>query len=275
MRRPAPIVLALPAVFLLGFLVMGCGLGDVPVGPPSSTAEPVTVVMVDVSGSTRGRRDAYVVDAMAALTATAELDGSVYVGTVDGLAADEAWPIAGRTFSTSIGGGNEQLAAAARRKNAKRLRPQVQRLLYARGQGGTDLLAGLTNVQRLLCALPGSDRRLVLITDGAVVAGGVDLYRRPPLAARARADLVSRLLRDSELPRDLACGGPPVRVWLSQLGAGVRKRATAISVRRFFVAAVQATGALVVAEEPQLLISSFLRPPEPLASPHVDDDDGG
>jgi hypothetical protein len=49
-------------------------------------------------------------------------------------------------------------------------------------------------------------------------------------------------------------------VWLSGLGVGIRHRAAAMAVRTFFIDAIESTGALVVAEGPQLLASSFLDP---------------
>ena len=49
-----------------------------------------------------------------------------------------------------------------------------------------------------------------------------------------------------------------MRVWLSELGAGIHRREVAIAVRRFFIEVVESTGAIVVAEEPQLLKRSFL-----------------
>lgn len=98
---------------------------------------------------------------------------------------------------------------------------------------------------------------MVIISDGAVNAGGVNLYRQPARSDVARARLVDHLRGAGEIPSDLGCGGRPVRVWLSQLGAGISDRATALAVRAFFVAAVESTSAVVVAEGPQLLPGSF------------------
>lgn len=241
-------------------LLAGCGVGGELTGAaPASAPGPVTVIVADVSGSTLARRSDYVSDAMTAIVATAELGGRVYLSTVDGLATDESWQIADRGFDTTIGGANQELARAARRVNAKRLRPRVERLVHRRGRGGTDLLAMLTNVRRLLCTLPDKERRVVLITDGAVVAGGVDLYRSPPLTRAARTRLITRLHGSDEIPPDLTCGtGAPVRIWLSELGAGIHRREVAIAVRRFFVEAIESTGAIIVADEPQLLKRSFV-----------------
>jgi len=243
-------------------LLAGCGVGGELTGAaPASAPGPVTVIVADVSGSTLARRSEYVSDAMTAIVATAELGGRVYLSTVDGLATDDSWLIADRGFDTTIGGANQELARAARRVNAKRLRPRVERLVHRRGRGGTDLLEMLTNVRRLLCTLPDKERRVVLITDGAVVAGGVNLYRSPPLTVAARTRLIARLHRSGEIPPNLTCDvGSPVRVWLSGLGVGIHRREVAIAVRRFFIQAVESTGAVVVAEGPQLLRSSFLDP---------------
>jgi len=258
--RASRILIAGAVCCVAALLLAGCGVGDDLTGTSSASAPgPVTVVVADVSGSTLARRGAYVSDAMTAITATAELGGTVFLSTVDGLATDESWPIADRRFDTTIGGANKQLARAARRENARRLRPRVERLLHRRGRGGTDLLAMLTNVRRLLCTLPDKERRVVLITDGAIVAGGVNLYRSPPLTRAARTRLVTRLHGSDEIPPDLTCGaGAPLRIWLSELGAGIHRREVAIAVRRFFVEVIESTGAVVVADEPQLLKRSFV-----------------
>jgi len=246
------------ATVLAALLLAGCGFGqELTGGAPDSPPPLVTVVVLDISGSTLPRRDAYLSDAMTAITGTAELGGAVYVSTVDGLATDDSWQIADRRFTTSVGG-NQALARAARRRKAQRLRPRIARLLQGRGQGGSDLLAALGNVRRLLCTLAAvPERRVVIISDGAVNAGDVNLYRQPPRSDVARARLVDHLRGAGEIPPNLGCGGRPVRVWLSQLGAGMSDRATALAVRSFFVAAVESTGAVVVAEGPQLLPGSF------------------
>jgi len=261
---------AIAACAVVAGLLAGCGFtesltGSAPVHDPML----VTVVVGDISGSTFNQRDAYVDDAVTAITATAEQGGAVYVGTVDGLATDDGWPIADRRFSTSVGGGNKSLATAARAHQAERLRPQVNRLLHGRGQGGSDLLEMLVNVRRLLCTLPKAERRLVVISDGAVVAGGVDLYGKPPRTERARARLIRHLRRSGEIPADLGCGkSSPVRVWLSGLGVGISRRDVALAVRRFFVEVIESTGAVVVAEGPQLLARTF-------GENHIDANDGG
>jgi len=191
--------------YVAALLLAGCGVGGELTGAaPASAPGPVTVIVADVSGSTLARRSEYVSDAMTAIVATAELGGRVYLSTVDGLATDDSWLIADRGFDTTIGGANQELARAARRVNAKRrLRPRVERLVHRRGRGGTDLLEMLTNVRRLLCTLPDKERRVVLITDGAVVAGGVNLYRSPPLTAAARTRLIAHLHRSGEIPPNL------------------------------------------------------------------------
>lgn len=254
--RPVPVVVA--ATLLSAWLV-GCGLGDKLTGErPQNEPSLVTVIVADISGSTLARRDAYVADAMVATTTTAELGGAVYLTTVDGLSADDVWQIPGRRFATSIGGGNQALARAARRQQAERLRPRVTRLLHAHGQAGSDLLAILTNVRRLFCTVPGVERRVVLISDGAVNAGGVDLSRHPPLTRGARRRLIKRLRHRQEIPAELDCQtGSAVRVWLSGLGAGIGNRAAAMATRRFFIDAVESTGVVIAAEGPQLLASSF------------------
>ena len=195
------------AVTVVAVPLVGCGPAT---AMTDSAAEHqpklVTVVVADISGSTLGRRHAYLADAMTAVVATAELDGAVYVSTFDGLATDDVWQIPDRRFTTSIGGGNEVLARAARRQQAERLRPRVERLLHGRGQPGTDLLVMLTNVRRLLCTLPDADRRVVIISDGAIVAGDVNLYRQPPQTQHARRQLIAHLQRSGEIPPTWAAG---------------------------------------------------------------------
>ena len=48
-----------------------------------------------------------------------------------------------------------------------------------------------------------------------------------------------------------------MRVWLSGLGAATQHRSVAIAVRLFFIQAVKSTGAIVMAEGPQLLEHNF------------------
>ena len=189
---------------------------------------------------------------------TAEFDGAVYVSTVDGLATNDAWqsPTAGSLAASAAGTRRWRgPPEAMRRSDCVR---SVRRLLHGRGRGGSDLLAMLTNVRRLLCTLPDAERRVVIISDGGVVAGGVNLYRRPPRTEHARRHLIEHLQRSGEIPPDLDCRvGSPVRVWLSGLGIGIGRRDVAMAVRRFFIEAVESTGAVVAAEGPQLLERGF------------------
>jgi hypothetical protein len=190
----------------LAAALAGCGLGDELAGTaPTPTTPLVTVVVADISGSTLARRGAYVADAMTAIDATAELGGAVYLAAVDGRAIDDGWQLHDRRFATRLGGGNVRLVRAARRRQAERLRPRVQRLLRAHGQPGSDVLAMLSPVRQLLCRLPGVERRVLVISDGAVNAGGVNLARRPPMTRIARRDLIARLRRRGELVPDLRC----------------------------------------------------------------------
>ena len=247
------------AVMIVTGSLAGCGQGGELTGSAAGSApKRVTVITADISASTLGQRDRYVDDVMAAIVGTAELDGAVYVSTVDGLATNDVWQLPDRRFTSSIGGGNPTLARAARSHQAERLRPEVRRLLHGRGRGGSDLLAMLTNVRRLLCTLPDAERRVVIVSDGGVLAGGVNLYRQPPRTEFARRHLIGRLRRSGEIPPDLDCRvGSPVRVWLSGLGIGIARRDIAMAVRRFYVEVIESTGAVVAAEGPQLLERSF------------------
>ena len=105
------------------------------------------------------------------------------------------------------------------KQQAERLRPTDRRLMAVKGRGGSDLLGALQLAARLFRDYPDRPRNLVLLTDGAITADGVNLTRHAPAnTQRARARLIDRLRADGRLPDISGGAGQKPRVWIGGLG---------------------------------------------------------
>lgn len=247
------------ALALFGVVLAGCGqnLTAFVTGQGDARRQSVVVIQADTSGSTASqarRGGVYEHEILHTLEYAARKQSTVYAGAVDGNAVGDAgWQIAGVSLQSSAGGGNAQLAEAARVQKAKRLRSRVRKLLETHPTDGSDLLGGLQGVARLGGTLPGGESRtLVVLTDGGLNLsrfGGYDVYTDPPASEVKRRALVARFKREGELPRLTGW-----RVYLGGVGVGIGDRRTAQAVVRLWEVLIHATGARLVASEPTLAL---------------------
>jgi hypothetical protein len=217
------------------------------------------VIDADTSGSTASQthpNGPYEQQIMAALAQAAREQATVYAAPIDGNAVgDVVWTIDGKRLRGSAGGGNRQLAEAARVQMAQRLCPQVRLLLHSRPTSGSDIVGGLQRVAQLGRDLPRSaPKTLVLLTDGAINLsryGGYDVYSNPPDTPAKRRAVIARLKRSGELPRL-----PGWNVYLGGIGVGIGDRTTARGVVALWEALVPAMGARLVQINSTLEFSS-------------------
>lgn len=208
------------------------------------------VIAADTSGSTDRQTQlggAYEQEIMAALVRAAQEQATVYAAAIDGNAvADAGWTINGVALRSEAGGGNAQLAAAARVQLARGLRPRVRALLRSRPTNGSDILDGLLRVAQLGRDLPvGAPKTLVVVSDGAVnIAGfgGYDAYSQPPDSPAVRHGLIAQFRRGGELPRLRGW-----RVYLGGIGVGIGNRSTARGVIALWEELIPAMGAKLAA----------------------------
>ena len=217
------------------------------------------VIDADTSGSTASQtypNGSYEQQIMAALALAARNQATVYAAPIDGNAVGDAtWTIDGERLRSSAGGGNPQLAEAARVQMAQRLRPPVRALLHSRPTNGSDIVGGLQRVAQLGRDLPRSaPKTLVLLTDGAInlsLYGGYDVYAAPPNTPAKRRAVIAQLRRSDELPRL-----PGWNVYLGGIGVGIGDRTTARGVIALWEALVPAMGAHLVQVNSTLGFSS-------------------
>jgi hypothetical protein len=218
-------------------LLAGCGglAGNSPAGGGGDTAapnactsfskkRPVTVLIVDVSGSTKALRapgGQFENDWRMAACYTAMNQGSLWATTADSqTVADSLWMVNGKHFTPTITD-NPLLAAAEVRKQAEALAPQARNIVGSTKHSQSDLLGALQVAARLFRSYPDQPRELVFLTDGGINAGGVNLGFDPPRTDAGRSKVIGRLQAAGQVPDLTGGAGAPVRVWMGGLGHGV------------------------------------------------------
>ena len=221
------------AVTGAALLITGCGtdLGTATggTGGPGKACtalgakRPVTILIVDVSGSTkalRGRGGQYESDWNMAACYTAMNQGSLWATTADSQTlANSLWHVH-KDFKPTIAD-NKLLAQAELKKAAAGLAPQGRQIVGSTKPSSSDLLGALQVAARLFRDYPDRPRDLVFLTDGGINGGGVKLRTDLPLTDAARGELVARLKDSGQLPDLTGGAGRPVRVWMGGLGHGV------------------------------------------------------
>jgi hypothetical protein len=239
------------AVIVSSVVLSGCALPE-SVGGPSRLNGPVTFIVADASGSTDAERrpgGLYETAAMKAVRETARhRGGEVFAAPIDGNStADSTWVIDGRTFDEQLGG-NANLGEAARIRAAGSLRPAVRRLLRRGPRAGSDILGALQRVSLAAKAIPRTRRRvLVLLSDGAIVTSGYDLYAHAPRNEGQRRAAIRDLRSRGELA-DLH----GFSVALVGIGIGVSNRTTAKAALALWRELIPAMGGRLVSEDSSL-----------------------
>lgn len=240
-------ILAAAAAALVVAAVAGCTIQM-----ENETANPPVIALVtDSSGSTRDLRQPGGLFEQAwlqAATATAERQGILWAGVADGNAvANNRWFVPGKQFKTDLPM-DGPLGPAALRRQAALLRPTGRRIMEWRGTAGSDLLGALRNAGRLFGNYRDRPRLLILLTDGGVNVGGIDIYREPPETDADTNRLIQRLKRKNQLA-DLSGDGPTVQVWIGGLANGVPTAAQATGIVRFWTALIKACNGELVAQD--------------------------
>lgn len=222
-----------------GTLLIGCSTAAIQnaiVGGGACRPGPVVYLIVDTSKSTDGqRRDGgpYERAAMKVVRGTARACGSLFAAPVDGNGvAYSEWKIDGKAFKEAFGG-NEELNADSRVRNAQReLRPVVRELLHTHVVAGSDILGALQRVALTTSTVPSTRRRLlVLLSDGALfVRGRYDVYGRSVATVDGRRRFIDELRREDEIPDLSAFDG----IYLSGLGIGMKGRNTALGTLKLW-----------------------------------------
>lgn len=188
-----------------------------------SAKRPVTVLIVDVSGSTkalRTRNGQFEKDWNMAACYTAMNQGSLWATTADSqTVADSLWRVH-KDFTPTITD-NDLLGAAEVRRQAEGLAPQANQIIGSTKPSRSDLLGALQVAARLLRDYPNRPRDLVFLTDGGINATGVNLGFDPPRTNDGRTKVINRLRAAGQLPDLTGGAGQPVRVWMGGLGHGV------------------------------------------------------
>lgn len=213
-------------------LLSGCG-GDIGTAGAGASASgqactsfsskrPVTVLIVDVSGSTkalRNRGGQFESDWNMAACHTALNQGSLWATTADSQTlANSLWRVR-KDFKPTITD-NELLAQAEMQKAADGLAPQAREIVGSTRRSRSDLLGALHVASRLFRDYPDRPRALVFLTDGGINGGGVNLRTDLPLTNAERTTFIARLKASGQLPDLTGGSGPPVRVWMGGLGHG-------------------------------------------------------
>jgi hypothetical protein len=184
---------------------------------------PVTVLIVDVSGSTKALRapgGQFESDWKMAACYTAMNQGSLWATTADSqTVADSLW-LVHKDFTPSITD-NNLLGAAEVGKQAKSLDPKATEIVGSTKHSQSDLLGALQVASRLFRDYPNRPRELVFLTDGGINAGGVNLGFDPPRTDAGRSKVIGRLQASGQLADLTGGAGQPVRVWMGGLGHGV------------------------------------------------------
>jgi hypothetical protein len=188
-----------------------------------SKKRPVTVLIADVSGSTKDLRNPggqFETDWNTAACYTAMNQGSLWATTADSqTVADSLWLVR-KDFTPQITD-NQLLAAAEVRKQAEGLAPKARQIVGSTKHSESDLLGALQVASRLFRDYPDRPRELVFLTDGGINTGGVNLGFDPPRTDAGRAKVIERLRAAGQLPDLTGGAGQPVRVWMGGLGHGV------------------------------------------------------
>jgi hypothetical protein len=243
------LVLCAPATALS---LSACGVVDAVTGGPAPKGRELRLV-IDPSASTAGQRHPgglYEQAALAAIRTAAEQNARVWLTTIDGNAAgDGTWLVAGKRFDVNVGG-NQQLAAAARARLAEReLGPVVLRALRTARRPGSDILGGLQRVAQSGACAVGA--RVVVLSDGGLNRGRVDVYRQPPRTSAERARVVRRLRHAGELPALSGCS-----VYLVGVGLGMPSRTVARATVALWHDLISASGARVASEDVSLQLGN-------------------
>jgi hypothetical protein len=241
-------LVAIAAALALPVGFGACGAINAVTGGPAPKGRELRLV-IDPSASTAGQRQPgglYEQAALAAIRTAAEQNARVWLTTIDGNApADSTWLVAGKRFDVNLGG-NQQLAAAARARLAQReLGPVVLRALRTARRPGSDVLGGLARVQQAGACADGA--RVVVLSDGGLNRGGIDVYRQPPRTPAERARVVRRLRHAGELPALSGCS-----VYLVGIGLGMPSRTVARSAVALWHDLIVASGARLASEDVSL-----------------------
>src|SRR4051812_40369472 len=127
---------------------------------------PVTVLITDVSGSTRDLRapqGEFEQDWMLAACHTALHQGTLWATTADSqTVANSVWQVRGTDFKPTIDG-NDLLAAAEMNKKANALAPEAREIVGVTKPSQSDLLGALQVSSRLFRDYPERSRALVFL----------------------------------------------------------------------------------------------------------------
>jgi hypothetical protein len=261
------------AAAALGLALAGCGGGATTAATgaaggaqqgcaPLGDSRPVTVLITDVSGSTRDLRGPggpFERDWLLAACHTALEQGTLWATTADSqTVANSEWTVRDRVFAPTIED-NDLLAAAELRRQADGLRPQARAIVGSTRRSTSDLVGALQVAARLLRDHPDRPRALVFLTDGGINDGRRDLGYDPPRTAEGRERVIARLRAAGRLPDLTGGGGTPVRVWMGGLGHGVGggDPAKTQAVIDLWHALIPAAGGELVAEDSALRLPGF------------------
>lgn len=249
-KKPLIVGAAIVAALVTTTLT-ACDVAQVVTGrePPPKVKE-VVFVPPDLSRSTRTERrpgGLYERAIRRVLIASARRRSTVVFGRITGNSPAAAWAFE-TTFRTPPGIPDPRVAEAARLSTADRLMPRVRSLLREEGDG-TDVLGAIQRTAQRAKTLPqGTHKVLVIPTDGALVVGRTDLYRRVPRTLQKRRRYVRDLQRRGELPRL----GPDFEVYLVGVGLGVKERGTAQALIALWDELIRGTGAQLRANDADL-----------------------
>lgn len=214
MNMRSKLVLAVLATGLFA----GCG------SISGTSKPPVTVLAVDVSGSTAGMSGDFSGAIRETMRKTAASRGWIWAASGDrAILASSKWTIS-QHFAVD-GEEAPDLQAEDLRAKADKLAasPAAQSLLARPGRKGSDLLGFLRMAGSVLARNPDAPRFFVLLSDGGInIGGAVDLFRNPPTTPAAIDALIASLERDGLLKPGVLSGatGKPVGVFLCGIGRG-------------------------------------------------------
>jgi hypothetical protein len=256
-------------IVALCIFTTACG-SDAPSSPQDGTKacasfgseHPLTVLIVDVSGSTkdmRGPGGQFEKDWLSAACNTAVKQGTLWATTADSqTVANSVWQVQGQEFKPTIED-NDTLGAAEVRKQAASLTPKAREIVGTTVRSKSDLLGALQVASRLFRDYPDRRRDLVFLTDGGINVGKVDLRYKTLRTHEGRAKVIERLRDSGQLP-DLTGGhGKKVRVWMGGLGRGIgggdTRKTTALI--EFWRELIPAAGGELVTDDSSLRLPNF------------------
>ena len=208
---------AVAAAISAAVLISACGGGDSTEtstggnsGPNDSG--PVVAVISDVSVSTKPERvqgGTYEQGWMDTARATAAARGSLWASAADGQTlANSSWLVNGYGFKDPQVG-SDLLKDAALKKQADELQPKAREILSV-NRNGSDLLGALFAASRLYADYPDRDRALVLLTDGGITTGGINIAKNLPTTDAERTQAIQRLKKNGQLADLTGGSGEPV-----------------------------------------------------------------